>query len=165
MIALTLLLATALLAAACAEAAPPTLGAGTLEASLPAAVWPADPALVSEVDCPDLDLEVIAQSTLCTAVLDTDAVTIDVAVDELGRATAEVREPLFVVASAADALVSRLERDLSIDAIDADCEGTVIVAEPARVLSCQATSSGRTISFELVLGGEDGTWMLTLGEQ
>lgn len=156
------LIAVLLFAAACAEAAPPTLETGSLESSLPGAIWPDDPALVTEVDCPDLDVALIAQSTVCTGVLDTEVVTVDVAIDEFGAATAQIREPLFVVVEAADALVAQLKNDLSIDAVRATCEGTVILAEPGRSLDCQAISSARSIAFRLTLTDDTGTWTLAL---
>lgn len=158
------LIAVLLLATACAEAGPPTLEAGILEASLPASIWPDDPDLVTELLCPDIDVDLIAQSITCTATLDVDAVTVAVEIDEEGAATAAIEEPLFVVASAADALVSRLREDLSVNAIEASCEGTVIVAEAGRSLGCIAISGGRSIAFDLVLDGEEGVWTLKLGE-
>lgn len=156
------LIALALVVAACAEPAPPTLADGSVEAALPASIWPDDPALVGEVECPAVDVEVIAQTTVCTAMLDTDPVTVDVVIDETGAATANVREPLFVVAEARDALRDRLRRDLGIDAIAVACERSVVVASDGREIRCDATSGGRMISFDLTLGGAEGEWTLVV---
>ena len=150
--------------AGCAEAAPPTLADGSLEAALPAAIWPVDPGVVTAVACPDLDADLIVQTTICTAVLDRDEVTVDVAIDELGAATASIREPLFVLADAADVLVGQLRADLSIQEIEATCDGAVIVAEPGRTLDCEATHDDRVIPFALVLGDENGDWTLRLAD-
>lgn len=159
---IALLAAVALGVTACAEPAPPTLEAGSLEAALPASIWPEDPSLVTGVSCPDLDPALIAQSTTCTATLDRDEVTVEVEIDELGGATAAVREPLFVVADAADALVGRLRSDLGIQAIDASCVGVVVVAAADRVLECEATDGSRVIEFELVTGVSGGSGLWTL---
>jgi hypothetical protein len=146
-----LALAFVLLAGACAEPGPPTLATGSLEGSLSASIWPDDPGLVSDVDCPALDVELIAQTTTCTALLDADPVTVDVQIDELGAATATVREPLFRLADAETELATRLRDDLSLEAIEATCEGTVLVAEPGRAISCEATDGGRPIPM---IGGD-----------
>jgi hypothetical protein len=149
--------------AGCAEPAPPTLAEGSIEAALPASIWPADPSIVTDVACPDADTELIAQSTTCSAVLDAEEITVDVVIDELGAAIAAVREPLFVVAEAADQLVARLRDDLSIEAIQAECAVIVVVAEPERSFDCAATSGDRTIDFEVVLGRFVDEWTLRLG--
>ena len=149
-----------LLGVGCAEPAPPTLADGSVVAALPAALWPDDPSIVADVACPDLDPELIAQSTTCTAVLDADAVTVDVVIDEAGAATASVREPLFVPADAAEQLTTRLETDLSIDAVDTVCRAVVIVAEPGRSVVCDATHDGRPIEFEIVLDRAGDGWTL-----
>lgn len=149
-----------LVVAGCAEPAPPTLADGSVAAALPGSLWPDDPSIVTGVACPDLDPELIAQTTTCTAVLDADAVTVDVVIDEAGEATANVREPLFVVGDAADQLTTRLEADLSIDAIDAACHAVVIVAEPGRSVVCDATHDGRPIEFEIVLDRAGDGWTL-----
>ncbi|MEZ5245126.1 MAG: hypothetical protein R2707_08530 [Acidimicrobiales bacterium] len=159
---IAVLAASLLVASACAEPAPPTLEVGSLEAALPASAWPDDPSIVTDVACPELDTSLIAQTTVCTAVLDADTVTVDVVIDEFGAATAGVREPLFVVAEAADRLVERLRDDLSIEAISAQCAAVVIIAEPGRSFACAATSGDRTIDFDVVLGREAGAWELRL---
>ncbi len=154
--------AVALTVGACAEPAPPTLATGSLEGALPASIWADDPSLVTDVECPDVDPVLIAQSTTCTATLDQAAVTVDVIIDELGAATATIREPLFVVADAADALVERLRSDLGIDAIQAGCVEVVVIAAVDRVLDCEATDGDRAIEFELVLGVSSGSGYWTL---
>jgi hypothetical protein len=151
-----------LAASACAEPAPPTLATGSLEAALPASVWPDDPSVVTDIDCPDVDPALIAQSTTCTASLDGEAITVDVSIDELGSASAVVREPLFVVAEAADALVGRLRADLGIEAIDAACAGVVVIAAVDRAIACEASDGSRVIEFELVLGVSNGSGSWTL---
>lgn len=151
------------LVAGCAEPAPPTLAGGSIEAALPASIWPADPSIVAAVACPDLDTELIAQSTTCTAVLDAEEITVDVVVDDLGAATATVRETLFVVAEAADQLAARLRDDLSIEAIQAECTVVVVIVEPGRSFDCAATSGDRAIDFTVVLGREVDEWTLRLG--
>lgn len=150
----------ALLAAACAEPAPPSLAAGSLESALPAAIWPADPSVVSAVACPGLDTDLVAQTTVCTAVLGADSITVDVDVDELGAADAVIREELFVVADAADGLAARLRADLGVDPLEVSCADAVVLAEPGRSLSCEASSGERSISFTLVLGHRAGDWTL-----
>jgi hypothetical protein len=154
--------AVALTVGSCAEPAPPTLAAGSLEAALPESIWADAPSLVTDVACPDLDPALIAQPTTCTATLDQEAVTVDVVIDELGAATATIREPLFVVADAADALVERLRADLGIDAIEAGCADTVVIAAADRVLACEASDGNRSIEFELVLGVSSGSGSWTL---
>jgi hypothetical protein len=142
----------ALLVGACAEPAPPTLAVGSVEAALPGSIWPDDPSLVTDLDCPGLATEVIAQTILCTATLDSDPVTVDVGIDELGAATAQVREPLFVVADAVEELVDRLRNDVSIEALEAFCARTVVIPKEGRVLDCEATDGVRVIAFRLMFG-------------
>ena len=154
----------ALVGAGCAEPGPPTLADGSVVAALPAALWPDDPSIVTDVACPDLEPEPIAQTTTCTAVLDADGVTIDVVIDEVGAATASVREPLFVVRDVADQLTARLQADLSIDAIDTECRSVVIVAAPGRSVVCAATHDGRPIEFEILLDDGGDEWTLRLAD-
>ena len=161
---ITVLTLAAIGVTACAEPGPPTLADGSLESALPESIWPDDPSLVSGVDCADLDTEVIAQSTMCTATLDSEAVTVDVEIDETGAAVATVNEPLFVVADAADELASRLREDLSIDEIDVKCDQAVVLAATGRTLACEATNDGRPIGFELVLTGEADEWTIRLAD-
>ncbi|MEQ8840408.1 MAG: hypothetical protein RIB98_05475 [Acidimicrobiales bacterium] len=150
--------------ASCAEPAPPTLEAGSLEASLPAAVWPDDPALVTDVDCPGLDVEVVAQAVACTAMLDGASVTVDVAVDEAieGQAatTATVRETLFVVAEAADQLAARLATDLGIEPPTVACDRAVVIAEAGTELACVARRDADPIDFVVRLLDDTGGWTL-----
>lgn len=117
-----------LLVTACAEAAPPTLASSSVEAALPASIWPDEPSLVSVVACPRLDTEIIAQATTCTATLDTNRVTVDVEVDDAGAASATVREPLFVVSEASEQLARRLADDLDIEQPTVACRQQVVVA-------------------------------------
>lgn len=136
---------------ACAEPAPPTLAVGSLEAAVPGAVWPDDPSLVVDVDCPGLDPDLIAQTTTCTATIGAAEVTLDVVLDDDGAAAVEVRETLFVAAQAADELAERLRSDLGIAAVEASCRPVVVLAEPGTTLDCTATQDGRPIDFVLEL--------------
>lgn len=157
------LIALALVVAACAEPAPPTLADGSVEAALPASIWPDDPALVGEVECPAVDVEVIAQTTVCTAMLDTDPVTVDVDIDVEGAASASVRETLFVVSDAADQLADRLAADLGIEPPTVDCGRQVVVPSTGLELSCGASRGADTIDFTLRLVDAEGGWEIVLG--
>jgi hypothetical protein len=151
------------LVSACAEAAPPTLSAGSVESALPVAVWPEAPDLVAAVTCPDLDIAVIAQTTNCTATLDGEAVTLEVAVDNEGAATAAVAEPLFVVSSAAEEISGRLVADLALDAAPVvECDRTVVVARPGASFGCEASrDADETFEFSIQLIDASGSWTLT----
>ena len=153
-----LLLFAALIGAACAEPAPPTLAAGSLEAALPAAIWSDDPALVSAVECPELAAELIAQSTVCTAVLDSDEITVDVAIDIVGEATAVVREPLYEISAAVDQLRTRLELDLGFPPDSVECDRDVVVVDAGIEVECEASRENDVIEFTLVLLDREGTW-------
>jgi hypothetical protein len=160
---LIVVLALALVAAGCAEPAPPTLATGTVAEALPLAVWPTDPSLVTDVECPDLDPTLIAQSGVCGARIAGDPVTIEVVIDDEAGTTATVREPLFDVAAAGVQLAARIRSDLSLDAdvsLSVQCAPGVVVARAGAVVSCIAERSGDPIGFELDLLDETGAWSL-----
>lgn len=144
--------------AGCAEADAPTLATGSVEAALPPLIWPADPSRVTEVACPGVDAEVIAQAVICTADLDGDQVTIDAAVDEEGGVTASVVEPLFSLGDAGDQLAARLAADLGLAAPAVDCERAVVVARAGTEVACTATQAGLPIAFTFRLLDADGRW-------
>ncbi len=158
-----LLTAMALVAVGCAEPAPPTLATETVAAALPSAVWPADPSLVTEVECPDLDPVRIAQTGRCRARIAGDRVTIDVVIDDQARTTATVREPLFDAGAAGTQLAERLRSDLSIDAgvpLTVRCEPAVVVARPGALVTCVGDRSGDLIDFEIEVLDDTGAWSL-----
>jgi hypothetical protein len=151
------------LLSACAEPAPPTLSTGSVERAIPVAVWPEDPDLVEAVTCPDLDIALIAQTTSCTATLDGEAVTLEVAVDNEGAAAAAVAEPLFLVSSAAEEISGRLVADLALDAAPVvECARTVVVARPGASFGCRASrAADDTLEFAIQLIYATGGWTLT----
>jgi hypothetical protein len=148
--------------AACAEPAPPTLATDTVTTGIAAAVWPADPLVITDVACPDLDERLIAQTSRCTAQLHGEALTIDVVVDQLGQTSAALREPLFDIAAASDAIRDRLMADLglSADSVSVRCDRTVVVALAGVVVGCVAERGADPIEFELRVLDDTGQWTL-----
>jgi hypothetical protein len=159
------LIALLLVVSACAEEAPPTLEAGSLVSALPDSIWPENATLVTEVACPDLDIELIAQAATCTAALDGDVITVDVRIDDVGAAETAVREDVFVVADAGAELGRRLAEDLDIAPPDVTCDRTVLVVRPDAEVSCEATHDGRPIAFTLRLLDGAGSFSLELDER
>ncbi len=148
--------------AACAEPAPPTLATDTVTTGIAAAVWPADPSVITDVACPDLDEQPIAQTSRCTAQLHGEALTIDVVVDELGQTSTALREPLFDTAAASEAIRERLIEDLGFapGSVRVVCDRDVVVARPDAVVDCIAERGTDPIEFELRVVDDTGEWTL-----
>ena len=144
----------------CAEPGPPTLEIGTVVDGLPAAVWPRDPEVVTDVSCPELVETPVAQATRCGARIFDDAISIDVTIDELGETTSAVREPLFDVDEAAAQLGNRLVADLGTAAADlvVSCETSVLVALAGSTVDCTAARPGNELAFEIRVLDADGGW-------
>lgn len=156
------LIALVVLLAACAEAAPPTLDVDSVHDVVPALVWPDDPELVTDVSCPDLLAEIIAQSVACTATLAGEPVIADVVVDEVGFVAASVRQQLFRLADAADQLADRLAADLGIAAPTVTCDRAVVLARTGAEVGCIATHDGSPIDFTVRLLDGDGNWTVDI---
>jgi hypothetical protein len=156
-----ILVVGSLAAAACAQPNPPTLAGESLVAGIPESVWPEDPGLITEVDCPAVDEGTVAQSTVCTARLHGESLTIDVTVAEDGVTSATVRETLFDVAAAEAEAARRLSADLG-GPTEVMCEVGVIVAEVGSGVDCRAGHDHATIDFVLELVDTDGTWTFVI---
>jgi hypothetical protein len=156
-----ILVVGALAAAACAQPNPPTLSSESLVAGIPESVWPADPGLITEVECPAVDEGTVAQSTICTARLHGESLTIDVTVAEDGATTATVRETLFDVAAAEAEAARRLSADLGGSA-EVTCAVGVIVADVGGGVDCRASHDHATIDFTLEILDTDGSWTLVI---
>lgn len=127
---------------------------------LPSAIWPDDPSLVTETDCPELVRVPIAQTTTCVASLDSQPVSVPIVIDDEGAVTTEVREILFDVGVATDELESRLAEDLGLSAaaIDISCDRAVLIAAAEATATCLADRAGDIIGLRVVLLDETGRW-------
>ncbi|MEZ5165121.1 MAG: hypothetical protein R2695_01035 [Acidimicrobiales bacterium] len=145
----------------CAHPADPTLDGASVTAGLPAAIWPADPGAVTGVECPDLDPEVVAQTTTCHVRIGADRVAVDVAVDTTGSVTVDVGVALFDVAAAGRAVATRWRDDAGVDDMPSvDCERAVVVARAGVSVPCRATRDGLAVDFAVRLVDGRGGWEL-----
>jgi len=151
----------ALAAAGCAEPGPPTLSSESVVAGIPESVWPDAPGLITDVKCPNIDDSVVSQSTVCTARLNGEALTIDVVIAEDGAAATTVRETLFELTKAEAEAADRLSEDLGVP-VEVSCSSGVVVAEVGVVVDCVASHDHGSIGFVLEIIDRDGTWSFVI---
>ena len=152
--------AAMLLAAACAD--DPSLDEQSLLDGLPAAVLPDAPEVVADVACPEPTEATVARSSVCTASVHGEPITIDVEVDEDGVVAATVRESFLDLAMVEAALVERLEVDLAVggdrDPPGVVCPGTVVVDRRGLQFDCTGESGGAVRALVVTIVDDDGGW-------
>ncbi len=150
-------------AAACAE--DPSLDAASVTEGLTSVLFPADSTIPADVDCADPDPQFVAQTIICSASLHGRPITIDVAVDEEGTATAQVRERLLSLVEVQAELGERLIDDLGTASVDVECPGQFVVDAPGVEFDCVATHDDRPLNFVIEIIDTDSTWTATLVPQ
>lgn len=146
------------LMAGCAEAAPPSLSDGSVAAALADVLAEVDATIDIDATCPDLDGDLVAQTTVCSLAADGLTLTADVTIDEAGVVATDVREPLFRVADAADQLAEQFAADLGIAPPTVVCDTRILVVEVDATTTCTATHDGEPLAVELRILDENGAW-------
>ena len=158
--------AAALVAAACADEI--TFDTASLESGLPAAILPEQPDAITEVVCPEPELDGVARSITCAAILDGDPITIVVEVDDDGLVDATVSEPLLDLTAVEMELAVRIETDLLASGasgveVDVECPGTAVVIAVGRTVDCSGGPIDAPRPLEVTIVSDDGTWEVGFG--
>lgn len=156
---LILLVAVVVAVGACAD--DPSLDHESLLEGLPSAVLPDAPEVVADVSCPEPVTPTVARSSVCTASVHGESITIDVEIDEDGIVTAAVRESFLDLAAVESALVERLEVDLAVGGtprVRVDCPGTVVVDRRGVQFDCTGESGGVVRPLVVTIVDDDGGW-------
>ncbi len=122
------------------------------------------PGLLTDLDCPS-PIEVgVGIEAECTALVDGEPVTIHVEqTNDEGAINAELQEPLFDVATAAEKLGERFEFELGV-ATSVDCgEPPLRVLQVGMVIDCLADDGTTNRSVSLTVLDSTGAYELTLG--
>ena len=159
LIAMGLVAAGAALATACG--ADPTLDAASVEEGLDRVLFPDDPSIVAALDCPEPDIEVVAQSLVCTATLHGEPITVDAVIAEDGAAEATIRERLLDLAAVEQDLAARVEADIGVE-VGVRCPASFVVDRAGIGFECTVTRDGEALSFRGEIVDDDSGWTVEL---
>ncbi len=157
---LTLAISFSLVLAACTR---PDSGfdVGTLEASIPVALVPDDPSVVTGVSCPQLATSA-ATTSACTALVAGEEIEIVATISAEGLVSVSTDAILLDVAGVASEASRRLSKDLGVES-EVSCPGSVRVIAAGDSFSCQATDpAGPTHDITITVLDSTGTWSMEL---
>lgn len=150
----------ALTAAACGQ---PDSGFDirSLESSIPAGIVPDDPAIVTDVSCPELATSE-ATTILCTASIAERPVEVTAAISTDGTVQVSSESVLLDLAGVAAEAGRRLSADLGVESV-VECPGSVVVSVAGDTFGCVATDpTGTTHDLVVSVVDESGNWTIDL---